>query len=253
MTLQEKWSSLFHHVLNNPEKVSPRIAEEAYLLIGWMRTQWEYVQRAEGYCPRAALVQQATTVCEALQGRSRSGFSSESWPSEIFEEWEYERPFHAVLEPYLQSNWESLYHLLRKTQDDGVSGSGAKARNADPILYVVAGTSIVGSAWRRVLKVILPNNWTIRCVPAIDGAYPPDATRTTRVIFGSARDAEAQRAARAHWESMQRNATLRVDSKVIDGNSVMEVAVRLCNLKNPAVIRGEKGTPRANVSTREHH
>lgn len=233
MTLLEKWSSLFHHVLDNPEKVTPGTAEEAFLLIDWMRSRWEWSQRAEGYRPSEELVQQTTTVCEALNDVYSYGFVSASWPSEIFEEWEYERPFHAVLEEYLHSDWESLHRLLQKTRDRGVIRNGVRTDNEGPVLYIVSASPVTGSAWHRIMKVVLPGHWSVYRISAIADAYPPVAGRETRIVFGSTCDVEAQRAARAHWEMIQRNEPSGPDCEVIDSTSVFEVSTRLSDLSKP--------------------
>ncbi len=230
MTLLEKWSSLFHHVLDNPEKVTPGTAEEAFLLINWMRSRWEWSQRAEGYRPREELVQQTATVCEALKDVYSSGIVSASWPSEIFEEWEYERPFHAALEEYLHSDWESLRRLLQKIRDQGAIHNDVRADDKGPVLYIVSASPVAGNAWNRIMKVVLPSHWSVYRISAIADAYPPEVGRETRIVFGSACDVEAQRAARTQWEMLQRNEPSGPDCKVIDSTSVVEVSTRLSNL-----------------------
>jgi len=204
MTISEKWSALFHNVLQREQSVTPAIAREALALIGWISGKWAEIQKAEGYYdPDGDLVRNVETVMAALGARSCDEPLPALWPSDILIDWGLNNPFLPVIgeEIFKRSDWEPLYEVLQTSMAQPDSHSARTSTSLSPV-WIIASANPLRKAWEKVLRVLLPGDgWLIQgyaSIAALPGTTPSVAH--SYLLFGSQWDAQAQVAALEVWQ-----------------------------------------------------
>ncbi len=114
-TIRDKWSFLFHNVLQSEDRVDSDVAEQAFVLVNWMFEKYEKFHNEQGYVLSEKCREQKKAVCSALEAKCAGEPYIGDWPVEIISQWEVEKPFHESLgAQYLNSDWEPFWRMARR-------------------------------------------------------------------------------------------------------------------------------------------
>ncbi len=125
MTVEQRWSSLFHNTLQAGECVTPALAEEALALIRWASEKYRMYCAEQGYRVSPDLKGEYDCLCNALHGKVKGHDAAPAdWPIDVLNRWEMQKPFHEALVPELSGScWNSIHKQWKKQQ--AYSGEGA--------------------------------------------------------------------------------------------------------------------------------
>ena len=118
MNIRDKWSSLFHDFLQNEDRMDKETADQALVLIDWMADKYEKYHREQGYVVPEEPLKDKKIVCDALQSKKIGLHCRQNWPTDIFNKWRSEKPFHeSVGSSNLDSDWNSFWEAVRSKDD----------------------------------------------------------------------------------------------------------------------------------------
>ena len=120
LTIEEKWSALFHDGIESERQVDPETAGQALMLFSWMVAKYKRFNGANGYADDEELLREAEVVLAALEGRSRSTEPGQNWPFQILKRWHSRKPFHEALGREIrESSWGSFWAIARRDFPSG--------------------------------------------------------------------------------------------------------------------------------------
>ncbi len=200
MTLADKWSALFHNVLQLEDRVTADIAWDAWLLIDALCDTWRRAQEQDGYEPDSIVTAQARKVLDALRAKSQANPVMEPWPIAILQIWELKPPFHASAGSLLKADWDTFKGLATRKAVPVSDASGSAC------LWVIAAAEPLRKAWQHVCDVLLAGTrWQVHAVADIGLVPVPHSGHKAVIIMGSPWDAEAQTPLVAQWRSRRQD------------------------------------------------
>ncbi len=187
ISLADKWSELFHCVLQLEDRVTADIASDALLLIEALHDAWRRAQEQDGYELDPTITAQAQMVLDALEAKSQDKPVTAPWPIGTLQNWELKPPFHAADRSLLKADWNTFKALAARRQAPGPDVSGS------PCLWIIAAAVPLRKAWQRVCHVLLAGTcWTIKAVPSLTEIPSVVDKPDGLSLFGSPWDAESQ-------------------------------------------------------------
>ena len=202
MTLADKWSALFHNVLQLEDRVTDDIASDALLLIEALHDAWRRAQEQDGYEPDSIVTAQARTVLDTLRAKARANPATEPWPIATFQRWELKPPFHASASSLLKADWDTFKGLATRK---GVPVSDA---SGSACMWVIAAAEPLRKAWQRVCDVLLAGTrWQVHAVADIGRVPIPGSGHRAVIIMGSPWDAEAQAPLITQWRNRRQDSS----------------------------------------------